>query len=164
MYRSVYVWPCALNHDPCLRLMPMTASSIWAVRKDAAHALPLFLSRVSAGFPSPADDYVEGTLDLNEHLIQREAATFFVRASGHSMTGAGIYDGDILVVDRSKEPTDGAIVIAAVDGELTVKRYCTDGGRPRLVPESEDHEPIFVGPGQELRVWGVVQHVIHDVS
>lgn len=144
--------------------MPTTAADVWSARADTSHWRPLFLSRVPAGFPSPADDYVDGRLDLNEHLVQKEAATFFVRASGHSMTDAGIHDGDILVVDRSEEPEDGSVVIAALDGELTVKRYRTDGNRHYLVPESEDHSPIEVQPGQELVVWGVVQHVIHEVS
>lgn len=144
--------------------MPTTAPEVWSAQNSTSRWLPLFLSRVPAGFPSPADDYVEGALDLNDHLIQKEAATFFVRASGHSMTEAGIHDGDLLVVDRSEEPEDGSVVIAALDGELTVKRYRIDGGQPYLVPEAEGHASIAIEPGQELVVWGVVQHVIHEVS
>jgi DNA polymerase V len=139
-------------------------TNVYRARPDRSRPLALFLSRVPAGFPSPADDYVEQTLDLNEHLIRRETATFFVRVAGHSMTDAGIHDDDILVVDRAVEPTDGAIVVAALDGELTVKRYCVREGAPYLVPENEDHTPIPVQPGQDLVVWGVVQHVIHEVS
>jgi DNA polymerase V len=127
-------------------------------------ALPAFLSRVPAGFPSPADDYIEQRLDLNEHLIQREASTFFVRVAGRSMLNAGIHDGDLLVVDRAVEPTDGSVVVAALDGELTVKRYRARGDQPALVPENETHPPIPIEPGQELMVWGVVRHVIHKVS
>jgi DNA polymerase V len=126
--------------------------------------LSVFLSRVRAGFPSPADDYVEQRLDLNEHLIQRESSTFFVRVAGRSMEGAGIHDGDLLVVDRAVEPTDGAVVVAALDGELTVKRYRHREGQPVLVPENDAHAPISIEPGQELVVWGVVQHVIHEVG
>ena len=125
---------------------------------------PLFLSRVPAGFPSPADDYVEKRLDINEVLVGDEEATFFVRVAGSSMTGAGIYDGDILVVDRSAQPTEGDVVIAALGGELTVKRYEVHEGRPVLVPEAKDHEPIPVREGEELRVWGVAQHVVHEIS
>jgi DNA polymerase V len=141
-----------------------TVVDVYRARPVQSRPLALFLSRVPAGFPSPADDYVEQTLDLNEHLIRRETSTFFVRVAGHSMTGAGIHDGDILVVDRAVEPTDGAVVVAALDGELTVKRYRGGEERPSLVPESEGHPPIPVREGQDLVVWGVVQHVIHEVS
>ena len=126
-------------------------------------ARPLFLSRVPAGFPSPAEDYVEGALDLNEHLIAHREATFFVRVKGHSMTGAGIRDGDLLVVDRALEAGDGDVVVAVVDGELTVKRLSRRGGRVRLIPESPGFEPIEFKDGQELTVWGVVTSVIHRV-
>lgn len=139
-------------------------TEVYRARPGRSRPLALFLSRVSAGFPSPADDYVEQTLDLNEYLIQRETSTYFVRVTGHSMTEAGIHDGDILVVDRAEEPTDGAIVVAALDGDLTVKRYCAGEKRPTLVPESEEHAPIPIRPEQDLVVWGVVQHVIHEVS
>lgn len=125
---------------------------------------PLYLSHISAGFPNPADDYIEASLDLNEHLIKEEAATFFVRVAGGSMREAGIHDGDLLVVDRATEPSDGDVVIAALDGELTVKRYRCCGETPQLVPEAANHDPIPIEPGQELRVWGVVRHAVHEVS
>lgn len=125
---------------------------------------PLFLSRVPAGFPSPADDYVETGLDLSEALIQNEEATFYVRVAGESMTGAGIHDGDVLVVDRSVEPSEGDVVIAVLGGELTVKRYVVRRGRPCLMPEADGHDPIPVREGQELRIWGVAQHVVHEIS
>ncbi len=125
---------------------------------------PLYLSRVEAGFPSPADDYVKTELDLTGHLVRNEEATFFVRVSGDSMTDVGIHDGDIIVVDRSVEPESGDVVVAALDTELTVKRYEVHSGHPCLMPESKDHDPIPVREGQELVVWGVVQHVIHEVS
>jgi DNA polymerase V len=125
---------------------------------------PLFLSRVPAGFPSPADDYVETSLDLSEALIDNEESTFYVRVAGDSMTGAGIHDGDVLVVDRSAQPSEGDVVIAALGGELTVKRYEIHSGRPYLVPEAEGHDPIPVREGEELRVWGVAQHVVHEIS
>ena len=118
---------------------------------------------VPAGFPSPADDYLEGKLDLNQHLIKHPAATFFVRVSGESMIGAGIHPGDILVVDRSLEPAQRKIVIAVVDNELTVKRFRRVRGRVILMPENEDYEPIEIGEGTEFEVWGVVTTVIHPV-
>jgi DNA polymerase V len=126
-------------------------------------ALPLIYSGVQAGFPSPADDHVDARLDLNEHLIRHPAATFFVRAIGDSMIGAGIHSGDLLVVDRAIKATDGRVVIAVMDGECTVKRYRTNG--PRSRPWLEAANPAFpdvqVLDGQELRVWGVVTSVVH---
>lgn len=125
--------------------------------------LPLYGSRVSAGFPSPADDYLEDTLDLNEHLITHPAATFMVRVSGDSMLGAGIHPGDILVVDRSLEATDGRIVIAVLDGELTVKRLSLRGKNVRLLPENPEYTPIIIREAQDFSVWGVVTSVIHKL-
>ncbi len=121
---------------------------------------PLFLTRVPAGFPSPAEDYIEGSLDLNEHLIAHREATFFMRVQGHSMTGAGIQDGDLLVVDRSLEAGHGDIVVAVVDGELTVKRLSRRGGRVRLLAEHPGYAPIEFKDGQELTVWGVVTSIV----
>lgn len=124
---------------------------------------PLFASRVPAGFPSPADDYVEGRLDLNDHLVEHPAATFFVRVQGDSMEGAGIRDGDLLVVDRALEPTHGRIVIAAVNGELTVKRLRLQEGSVWLQPENPAYPPLQITEGLDCVIWGVVRHVIHEV-
>ncbi len=126
-------------------------------------ARPLFLSRVPAGFPSPAEDYVEGSLDLNEHLIAHKEATFFVRVQGESMIGAGIQNGDLLVVDRALEAVDGNIVIAVVDGELTLKRLSMRNGQVRLLPENPCFHPIEFNDDQALEIWGVVTNVIHRV-
>jgi DNA polymerase V len=124
--------------------------------------IPLYASKVSAGFPSPADDYLEQKLDLNTHLIQHPAATFFVRASGDSMKNAGIQSGDMLIVDRSLAPAHGKIVIAAVQGELTVKRLSCQNGRVTLMPENPAFSPIDITNEQEIVIWGVVTHVIHE--
>lgn len=124
--------------------------------------LPLYASRVAAGFPSPADDYLEGPLDLNQHLAPHPAATFIVRVEGDSMTGAGIRHGDLLVVDRSREARSGAIVVAIVHGELTVKRLRIERGRVRLEPENPAYAPIELGEGSDLVVWGVVAHAIRS--
>jgi DNA polymerase V len=124
----------------------------------------LFSYSVRAGFPSPADDYVAETLDLNEHLIAHKEATFFLRAKGHSMIGAGIHDGDLLVVDRSLAPTHRSVVIAVVDGEFTVKRLYKRGGKIRLLAENPDFLPIEFNEGQELLVWGVVTSVVHRMK
>ena len=124
-------------------------------------ARPLLASRVEAGFPSPADDYVERTLDLNEELITRPAATFFLRAGGRSMLGAGIHDGDLLVVDRSKTPETGMVVVAVVDGEFTVKRLTRGPDGPTLTAEHRGYPPIPIGPDTEVTIWGVVTWVLH---
>lgn len=123
--------------------------------------IPVADSLVQAGFPSPADDYVEKQLDLNEMMIQHPAATFFVRVDGDSMIDAGIRSGDTLVVDRSIEPTDGKIVVAALNGEFTVKRLRQKGGRVTLSPENAKYADIPVDPEADFEVWGVVTFVIH---
>jgi DNA polymerase V len=126
--------------------------------------LPFFGSNVPAGFASPADDHLEAELDLNEFLIKHPAATFFVRAKGDSMQGAGIFDNDILIVDRSLTPQNNDVVIAAVAGELTVKRLAVKQGQPWLYPPNPNYKPIPIKEGSELYVWGVVIHTIHKVS
>lgn len=126
-------------------------------------ALPIFDGGVPAGFPSPAEDYAEGRLDLNDFLVEHEAATFYVRVKGHSMSGAGILDGDIIAVDRALEARDGDIVLAVVDGELTVKELCRKGGVVRLLPHHPDFSPIEFRPGQELVIWGVVKGVVRKL-
>jgi DNA polymerase V len=131
-------------------------------RHPFALALPLYGSRIAAGFPSPADDDLEGTLDLNEHLVRHPAATFFLRVQGDSMSGAGIHDGDLLVVDRAREVKSGAIVVAAVNGELTLKRLKLDGERVWLLPENPDFAPLEIRDGMALVVWGVVAHTVHS--
>ncbi len=124
---------------------------------------PLFVAAVPAGFPSPADDYVEGTLDLNRHLITHPAATFFVRATGDSMIDAGIHPGDLLIVDRALRPTEGHVVIAALDGELTVKRLERVDGKPVLTAGNRRYPPIRPREHQNFEIWGVVTYVIHKV-
>jgi DNA polymerase V len=125
--------------------------------------LPLFLESVSAGFPSPADDYIQAKLDLNDHLIRNPAATFFVRVVGDSMLGAGIYSGDFLVVDRSLNPKDGNIVIAVINGELLVKRIQKKKSKYYLLPENPKYDPIEITESMQFEVWGVVTTVVHSL-
>jgi DNA polymerase V len=125
--------------------------------------IPLYESRVAAGFPSPASDYEEGKIDLNDMLIRHPAATFLVRVQGESMLGAGIHPNDILVVDRSLTPAHGRIVIAVVDGELTVKRLHKTQSQIILMPENEAFSPLPISEQQNFMVWGVVTNVIHSV-
>jgi DNA polymerase V len=142
--------------------MSTTAAEVRPLVPTTTCRRPLFLSRVQAGFPSPADDFVETGLDLNEHLIQRPASTFFVRVRGDSMEQAGIVDDAVLIVDRADEAEDGDIVVAALDGELTVKRLRVATGCCWLVPENDAHAPIEVTESREMIIWGVVQHVIRS--
>ena len=157
-----------------VRLMPTVESllaasenpeGVLSPRPNApAFKLPLFGHKVRAGFPSPADDYVEALLDLNEHLIEHKEATFFLQATGDSMIGAGIQEGYLLVVDRALEAKHGDIVIAVIDGELTVKRLEKRRGKIRLVAENPDYAPIEFKDGQELTIWGVVTSVIQRLK
>jgi DNA polymerase V len=119
---------------------------------------------VAAGFPSPADDFLEKSLDINEYLIRNPASTFLVRASGDSMKGAGIYDGDMLLVDRSIEATDGKVVIALVHGEFAVKTLKYRNGRAYLVPANSAYKVIEVTPEMDCEIWGVVTSVIRKMG
>ena len=143
-----------------MQLKPLTASQSTA---PAIQRHPLFCEPVSAGFPSPADDYVEQQLDLNEHLIRHPAATFFLKVEGDSMRDANIRHGDVLIVDRAVEARDGKIVIAALNGELTVKKIRYKTGRTFLFAENASYHPIEITPDSECRIWGVVTFVIHRV-
>lgn len=134
---------------------------VYAPDLSTRYALPVFLGRLAAGFPSPADDYIEGRLDLNRHLIKHPAATFFVRVSGDSMIDAGIHHGDLLVVDRSLDAVDGNVIVAALDGELTVKRLFKQGEILRLLPANTDYQPIEILTQQTFEIFGVVTNVIH---
>jgi DNA polymerase V len=121
----------------------------------------LFDAAVPAGFPSPAADYEQSRLDLNKHLVRHPAATFFVKVAGDSMIGAGIHHGDLLVVDRSLEPKDKSVVIAVLDGDLTVKRIRIRNRKITLEPENHNYAAQEVTPDTAFEVWGVVTSVIH---
>lgn len=125
-------------------------------RRGARHEAPLFASQPAAGFPSPGDDVVERALDINDLVVKHPAATFFVRVSGDSMEGAGIFSGDVLVVDRAVTPKDGVIVVAAVYGEMVVKRLRAHGATHVLVSENDAYEPIAVSENDDCFIWGVV--------
>jgi len=115
---------------------------------------------ISAGFPSPADDFIELTIDLNKHLIKHKDSTFFAKVKGHSMKDAGIFDGDLLVIDKSLSPQDGKIAICKIDGEFTVQRIKIEKDIVWLVAENEDYKPIKVTEENELMIWGIVVHSI----
>lgn len=133
-------------------------------RAEKEETLPLYLSAVEAGFPSPADDYIDNEINLHDFLVRNKNATFFLKAHGESMHGAGIHDGDLLIVDRSVEASHNKIVIAAIDGELTVKRLLR---RPRgavLAPENPLYPEIDITDKEYVYIWGVVTFSIHSTQ
>ena len=150
-----------------LELDPSPPSNVAAIHAASAVAplleRPLLSSKVAAGFPSPADDYVEMQLDLNEYLVERPAATYHVQVSGDSMIEAGIMDGDILVVDRSVEATHNAIVVAIVDGEPTVKRLYRQNSQIQLCPDNPAYPIMRISSEQSLQIWGVVTGVVRKL-
>jgi len=126
--------------------------------------LQLFTSTISAGFPSPAEDYVENELDLNKMMIDHPAATFFVKVKGDSMMNASISDGDILVVDRALNIQKDSIVIAFLDGEFVVKRLSKDKKGVFLIPENPKYKPIKITSDMDFKIWGIVTYVIKNLS
>lgn len=127
-----------------------------SLEDKVAGQIPLYSSRPAAGFPAPGDDLVESSLDLNDLLIDNPTATFFVKVEGDSMEGAKIFSGDVLVVDRSVTPRSGHIVVAAVYGEMVVKRLVTSGSGAKLVSENVNYKPIELTNNDECFIWGVV--------
>lgn len=122
--------------------------------------LPYVEKGISAGFPSPADDFIDATIDLNKEFIKNPSATFYGRVKGNSMKNAGIDNGDLLIIDKSLEPKDGKIAVCYIDGEFTVKRIKLDKDCLWLVPENDLYKPIKVTADNDFIVWGMVVHVI----
>lgn len=141
----------------------MLATSPRQVDSETVSTLLAAPVAVACGFPSPAQDYYDGPIDLTDMLVDDQAATFIVRAAGHSMTGAGISDGDELLVDRSKHPQHGDIIVAVLDGELTVKRLELTTAGVVLRAEGAGHPDIVVPELSDLQVWGVATYCIHHL-
>jgi DNA polymerase V len=125
--------------------------------------LPLIDAYISAGFPSPADDYLEAKLDLNKLLIRNPSSTFFARVRGSSMKDVGIHDGDILIIDKSLTPSHNSVLVCFIDGEFTVKKIQKKNGDMYLVPENKDFAPIKISNESDFRLWGVVTYCIHKL-
>lgn len=145
----------------------MTTMQVTHIQQFQQHFglnLPIFAESVSAGFPSPADDFIDTKLDLNEHLVKHPAATFFVRVSGNSMKEAGIFSEDILIVDRSLDPHNNSIVVVILNGELLIKRLKIDKKRIFLVSGNSAYKAIEVTEDEDFRIWGVVTSVIHKIK
>ncbi|MCE0723195.1 MULTISPECIES: LexA family protein [Legionella] len=147
-----------------VRLPVAQIAELEQLKNHPDYQLPVFASKIQAGFPSPADDYIEGYLDLNAKFIKHPSSTFVLQATGDSMVDAGIFSGDWLLVDRSLDPSDGRIVIAAVNGELTVKRLSKKGSRVQLLPANPKFKPIDITKDCEMVIWGVVTLVLHELA
>jgi len=147
-----------------MTLQDKNIHAIYSPKTGSKINLPFFISRIPAGFPSPADDYIENRLDLNELLVKHPASTFFVRVSGESMIKAGINSGDILIVDKAVTARNNSIIIASLNGELTVKRLKTDKGNLRLAAENDNYRDMEIKGEMQFEVWGTVIHVIHTVN
>ena len=122
--------------------------------------LPLVQGGIVAGFPSPADDFLDSSIDMNKFLVKNREATFYGRVKGNSMINAGIADGDLLVIDKSIEPANGKIAVCFINGEFTVKRIKIEGSQCWLMPENDQFQPIEVFPDNQFIIWGIVIHVI----
>ncbi|MCF8369871.1 MAG: translesion error-prone DNA polymerase V autoproteolytic subunit [Bacteroidales bacterium] len=133
------------------------------MKKQDKTGLPLFSTQVPAGFPSPAEDFMEKRLDLNDYLVKNKASTFLVKVHGHSMKGAGIFDGDVVVVDRALEASTGKIILGVLNGEFTIKRLLKKKNKLFLAPENEDFTPVEITPETDFRVWGIVTFVLHKL-
>jgi DNA polymerase V len=133
----------------------------FSIEKNVFTDIPIFIDSVQAGFPSPAEDYMDLDLDLQDHLIQNPSSTFCVRAVGESMKDAGIQGGDIMLVDKSLNPKNRSIVLAVIDGEFTIKRVNVIDKELYLMPENENFPPIKITQEIDFQVWGVITYIIH---
>ena len=131
--------------------------------QDSRKRMYLAQEGISAGFPSPADDFKELRISIDQEVVRNEEATFYARVSGESMQGAGLDDGDLLVIDRSIEPQDNKIAVCFIDGSFTVKRLKVEVDCVYLMPENKNYEPIKVSEGDELLIWGIVTYVVKKV-
>ena len=134
----------------------------FSIVQNKGDSIPIFIDKVSAGFPSPATDYMENKLDLNEYLIKHPAATFIVKAKGLSMMDAGILSGDLLIVDRSITPKSNDIVIASIFGDLTVKKLQKKESSLFLLSANSEYPSIEVKEEMECFIWGIVTYIIHE--
>ena len=139
-------------------------SSLLPQKKLNKLFLPIASESISAGFPSPAENYIETRIDLNEELIKHPNCTFFLRVSGDSMTGVGIYDGDLLIVDRGIEASPGKIVVAILDGDFTLKRLIRHHNSFYLEAANPNHSPIELSKYNNVQIWGVAIYSVHNLN
>lgn len=143
-----------------LKLLYTTTIDLYAALIDTELELPYVSGGISAGFPSPALDFIDLTIDLNKHLIKHPSSTFYGRVKGYSMRDEGIDDGDLLVIDKGIEPTDGKIAVCFIDGEFTIKKIKLEKNACWLMPANENYKPIKVTADNDFVIWGIVTHVI----
>ncbi len=145
---------------PTLQLHTSNNLDIYSALTETELKLPLVNNGISAGFPSPALDFVDLSIDLNLHLIKHPSSTFYGLVKGHSMKNIGINDGDLLVIDKSIEPIDNKIAVCYIDGEFTLKRIKLEKNQCWLIPENENYKPIKVTEENDFLIWGIVTYVI----
>lgn len=145
------------------RIKTMKTMDFYTADTESRMELP-YAKNISAGFPSPADDYLDMSLDLNRELIKNPNATFYGRVKGNSMQNIGMHDGDVLVIDRSLEPVNDAIAVCFIDGEFTVKRIHVEKDTCYLLPENDRYDPIPVNEDNDFMIWGIVTYVIKKMK
>ena len=143
-----------------LKLHHSSTLEIYSASTETRLSLPLIGDGISAGFPSPALDFIDLSIDMNRHLVKHPATTFYGRVKGHYMKDAGIFDGDLLVIDKSLQPLDNKIAVCYIDGEFTIKRIRLEEKVIWLLPENEAYQPIRVTEENDFLIWGMVTHVI----
>jgi len=146
-----------------LKLHKGNILDIFSANTETELNLPFVESGISAGFPSPALDFIDLSIDLNKHLIKHPSATFYGRVKGDSLKNAGIENGDLLIIDRSIEPTNGKIAVCYIDGEFTAKRIQINKNEILLIPENENYQTLTVTADNNFLIWGIVTHVIKNV-
>src|SRR5574344_322058 len=144
--------PVKLNQSETLEL--------YSALTDSALTIPMASNKISAGFPSPAEDFIDTGIDLNQFLIKHSASTFFGRVKGDSMINVGISDGDLLIIDKSLDPQNGKLAVCFIDGEFTVKRMQIEQDKCYLMPENDAYKPSPVTSENKFLIWGIVTHVI----
>ena len=141
--------------------MSSDKNKIYKFNNKKSADVGLYVSSISAGFPSPAEDHIDVSLNLNDYLVKHPSSTFYIYVKGDSMIGAGIYDGDLMVVDRSLEPQSNNVIVAVIDGEFTVKRIHKNNKQIYLLPDNKHYKRILIKKDMDFQIWGVVTHSIH---
>jgi len=148
------------NGKKTMKQGPNSHVEVFRIAESILHEMPLVLTKIQAGFPSPAEDYLEERLSLDKELIRNRSATFFARVTGNSMINSGISDGDLVVVDRALDPKADSVLLCVMDGEFTLKKVKKIGNTLYMIPENPDYPPIKVSDDSDFRVWGVVTYSI----
>ena len=141
--------------------MLLNKNKITSFSSNKKTKIKLYTTSISAGFPSPAEDHMDVSLDINEYLVKHPSSTFYIYVKGDSMINSGIFDGDLMIVDRSLEVKSNSIVVAVINGEFTVKKIKKDSGNIYLIPDNKSYKPILLENSMDFQIWGIVTHTIH---